>query len=1261
MTKKLLFIVVSLFLIPLFSGYSQTVNCGETFTDPGGANANYANNITATNGGTTTICPDNSTDIVTVTFISFNTENCCDHLSVYSGSSSAAPLIGTFQGTVSPAVISATVPGQCLTFVFTSDGSVTAEGWVANVTCAPAPTCPTPTELATFSVTATSASLSWTNNSTATNFHVLALPCGSPAPNASTSGWIATDFNPYIFTALTPNTCYTLYVRAECSITDISDWSQAVTITTPSAPPACGGIFTDPAGANANYANSSDYTVTICPDAPGDIVTVTFTQFSTEATWDGLYVFAGNSISAPQISSNNPAGNVPGGLPGSFWGTTIPGPFESAAPGGCLTFRFRSDTSINAAGWVANVTCEPAATCPKPTSVVTSNITSTDATVGWTNNSTATTFHVLALPCGSPAPTATTTGWISTTSNPYTFTSLSPNTCYTFYVRAECSISDTSNWSLGVNATTQFAPPVCGGTFTDPAGPTANYANSTDYTVTICPTNSTDIVTVTFTEFNTEATWDGLYVYDGNSINAQQISSTNPAGNVPGGLPGSFWGTTIPGPFESSAPGGCLTFRFRSDNAVNAPGWVANVECAPAPTCPKPNGLIALSAGTNQVNLGWNSNSTATTWNVLALPCGSPPPTATSTGWQTVTTNPFVYTGLNSDTCYTFYVRGICSETDISNWSQGLSLNTQILPPVCGGTFSDTGGTTANYPNNADQAVTICPTNPGDLVTVTFTQFDVQTSADGLYVYDGNSINAPQLASTNGSGTVPGGLPGAYWGTTIPGPFTSSSVDGCLTFRFRSGTTTNTAGWLANVTCAPGPDRILLIAFVDTNTNGVKDPNENYFPYGSYVVQQNNSGVDNFINAATGYYAILDSNPNNTYDASFQINPEYAAYFSTPSTVVQDLTIPLGSGTQVINFPITNTQVYSDVSVSIVPVGQPRPNQTYQNMVMYTNTGTAPASGTLTFTRDANVTITYIGQPGAVNTPTGFTYDFANLLPFQTRTIMVTMSVPNLPIVAIGDLLTNSVSINSSNDVNANNNANSLSQTIVASYDPNDKLESHGPSILHQTFTNEDYLFYTIRFENTGTSEARSVYISDELSPLLDQTTVRMVAASHDYVLSRTDNILTWAFENINLPVSVPDTSVGKGFVTFKVKPLPGYDVGYIIYNMAQIFFESNPPIMTNLFATEFVDVLANNQFLNESFAIYPNPANTIVNIQLSQENGGITTIEIVDVLGKKVLSQKGNNEQQQIVDVSSLQAGIYFVEITNDFNAKAIKKLIIQ
>ncbi|HLP63230.1 fibronectin type III domain-containing protein [Flavobacterium sp.] len=665
--------------------------CGGNFVDPGGPTGNYANNLNVT----TTICPDNSTDLVTVTFTSFATEACCDDLTVYAGTGTGGPVLGTFAGNAIPPEVTSAAPGQCLTFVFTSDGSVTAAGWIANVTCAPAPTCPKPTALVTSAVTSTNATLAFTNNSSATTFHVLALPCGSPAPDASTTGWVSTTNNPYTFTSLNPDTCYTLYVRAACSDTDISLWSVGVNITTQPTPPACGGTFTDPGGANGNYANGANVTTTICPTGT-DLVTVSFTAFQLENNFDFLRVYDGPDASFPQI--------------GNFTGNAIPNDITSSAPGGCLTFVFTSDGSVTGTGWIANVICGPAPTCPRPTALVTSTVTSTNATLGWTNNSTATTFNVLALPCGSPAPDATTPGWIATTNNPYTFTNLTADTCYTLYVRAVCSDTDSSLWSAGANITTQPTPPACGGIFTDPAGANANYANGTDYTVTICPTGPNDLVTVTFTQFDTETNWDGLYVFDGNSIAAPQIASANGAGFVPGGVPGSFWGTEIPGPFVSSIPGpnGCLTFRFRSDGSVNRPGWVANVTCSPAPTCPKPVQLTATSVTTSSALLGWTEVGSATAWEIIVVPFGSAPPTAGTPGIPT-TANPYLVTGLTPGTAYTFYVRGICAANDISEWSSPFTFGSLPLNDDCAGAT----------PAIVNQNLNCVQTTPGTLIGAT--------------------------------------------------------------------------------------------------------------------------------------------------------------------------------------------------------------------------------------------------------------------------------------------------------------------------------------------------------------------------------------------------------------------------------------------------------------------------------------------------------------------------------------------------------------
>src|SRR5690606_30132155 len=174
------------------------------------------------------------------------------------------------------------------------------------------------------------------------------------------------------------------YVRADCD-GDLSPWTPALNFFTP---PGCGDMFYDTGGPGGNYGNNQDQVTTICPNSPADQVHATFSAFNTEANWDMLFVYNGNSTAAPKIASTNGAGSWTTGYgTGGWWGdlsSTLPGPFVGTSPNGCLTFAFVSDGSGTRAGWAAASTCIAAPTCFPPTAVTVSNLTSTSADLGWT-------------------------------------------------------------------------------------------------------------------------------------------------------------------------------------------------------------------------------------------------------------------------------------------------------------------------------------------------------------------------------------------------------------------------------------------------------------------------------------------------------------------------------------------------------------------------------------------------------------------------------------------------------------------------------------------------------------------------------------------------------------------------------------------------------------------------------------------------------------------------------------------------------------
>jgi len=154
-------------------------------------------------------------------------------------------------------------------------------------------------------------------------------------------------------------------------------------------PPAasCGTTVYDPGGAAGNYANNATFTATYCPAVAGQVVTLTFTAFGTEAFWDVLNVYNGPSTAYPLLNS--------------YSGAALPGAVTSSAIGGCLTVQFTSDNTNVGLGWAANVTCAapPAAPANNDPCGATLLTVGTSCTfVGSTTaNSTAT--------VGPPAPT----------------------------------------------------------------------------------------------------------------------------------------------------------------------------------------------------------------------------------------------------------------------------------------------------------------------------------------------------------------------------------------------------------------------------------------------------------------------------------------------------------------------------------------------------------------------------------------------------------------------------------------------------------------------------------------------------------------------------------------------------------------------------------------------------------------------------------------------------------------------------------------
>jgi len=74
---------------------------------------------------------------------------------------------------------------------------------------------------------------------------------------------------------------------------------------------------------------------------------------------------------------------------------------------------------------------------------------------------------------------------------------------------------------------------------------------------------------------------------------------------------------------------------------------------------------------------------------------------------------------------------------------------------------------------------------------------------------------------------------------------------------------------------------------------------------------------------------------------------------------------------------------------------------------------------------------------------------------------------------------------------------------------------------------------------------------------------------------------------------------------------------------------------------------------------VFPNPANSTIQISLQNTSETLSSVSITDILGKNIRSVKVESGYQTNIDIADLSQGVYFVEITTSNNLKQVKKLI--
>ena len=567
--------------------------------------------------------------------------------------------------------------------------------------------------------------------------------------------------------------------------------------------------------------------------------------------------------------------------------------------------------------------------------------------------------------------------------------------------------------------------------------------------------------------------------------------------------------------------------------------------------------------------------------------------------------------------------------------------------------------TTYCYGNN-DNSEFNFQSSDGQALTLFFNAGGTEVNFDEIEIIDSDgSVMNPNL---------PYGNNGDFSGLTYTSSGDSISVrfntDGSISCQ--TGNTCCTAEFDFDVFCSSSVGLIEVNAFFDANTNAVYDANESGFSNGYFTYEVNGDGVINTVNSSTGSFQIISANETDVYSITFNLYEESAGCYDVTTTTFDAISVATGN-TITVDFPVVEEQSCEDLAVYLINNWTPpRPGFTHTNYLYLENLGfTTIASGTVEFTIDPLMSVDNIFSVNPsytiTTTATGFLVDFVNLQPGEVESIGISIFCPAT--VELGEIVTNTATyVTDSNDLVAVNNYSTLSEIVVGSWDPNDKMEAHGPEIVFDDFvTSDEYLYYTIRFQNMGTFPATFVRIEDELDNQLDETSFQMLRASHDVVVTRTDSHLEWYFDNINLPAEQDDAEGSQGFVYFKIKPKAGYAIGDIIPNTAAIYFDFNAPVITNRFDSQFVsEPLSLPEVDAMTFDMFPNPAKENVTVRLNSNSFGNVTIRVIDLQGKQIIEQPFSEEHTMELDVSDLQSGMYFVKLNSKDNVQ-VKKLIIE
>ncbi len=552
-----------------------------------------------------------------------------------------------------------------------------------NTTASPDLTAPTaPANLVAGNITDTSVDLSWDASTDAVgvtdylvyNNGALLVATGSTATT-------------YTVTGLTPETAYSLTVRAVDAATNESGDSNAQAFNTTASP----DLTAPTAPANLVAGNITDTSVDLSWDASTDAVGVTD------------YLVYNNGALLVATGSTATTYTVTGLTPETAYSLTVRAVDAATNESG--------DSNAQA----FNTTASPDLTAPTaPANLVAGNITDTSVDLSWDASTDA--VGVTDYLVYNNGALLVATGSTATT---YTVTGLTPETAYSLTVRAVDAATNESGDSNAQAFNTTASPDL-----TAPTAPANLVAgNITDTSVDLSWDASTDAVGVTdYLVYNNGA----LLVATGSTATTYTVTGLTPETAY------SLTVRAVDAATNESGDSNAQAFNTTASPDLTAPTAPAN--------------LVAGNITDTSVDLSWDASTDAVgVTDYLVYNNGA---LLVATG-STATT--YTVTGLTPETAYSLTVRAVDAATNESGDSNAQAFNTTASPDLT------------------------APTAPANLVAGNITDtsvdlsWDASTDAVGVtdYLVYNNGALLVATGSTATTYTVTGLTPETAYSLTV--------------------------------------------------------------------------------------------------------------------------------------------------------------------------------------------------------------------------------------------------------------------------------------------------------------------------------------------------------------------------------------------------------------------------------------------------------------------------------------------------------------